>query len=87
MSQQIELAKIICPVYDPDAEVWLEVIGISENMNTLKKEIASVEHSQLIALGESDTSSNLVSQFLNSVVSSPVKSKLTKEIEAVPTYK
>ena len=21
-SQQIELAKIICPVYDPDAEVW-----------------------------------------------------------------
>ena len=46
-----------------------------------------MEHSQLIALGESDTSFNLISQFLKSVVSYPVKSKLTKEIEAVPTDK
>ena len=36
-SQQIEPVKIVCPVYDADAEVWLKVSGISENMKTLKK--------------------------------------------------
>ena len=69
-SQQIELAKIICPVYDADAEVWMEVTTISKMMKTVKEEIAEVEQLQVIALGETDTSTNFVSQFLKSVVAS-----------------
>ena len=86
-SQQIELAKIICPVYDADAEVWMEVTTISKMMKTVKEEIAEVEQLQVIALGETDTSTNLVSQFLKSVVASPVKAISTKEVEVLTPNK
>ena len=69
------MAKTIYPIYNVDAELWIEVTAISNNMKRVKEEIEEVEQLQVITLAESDTSSNLVSQFLNSVVASPVKTK------------
>ena len=57
----------------------MEVSVISDNMKMAKKEIEEAEHEQLVALGESDTLSNLVSQFLKSVVTSSGKAKPINE--------
>ena len=78
-SQQIELAKIICPIYDAEEDVWMEVSVISDNMKMVKKEMEEVEHEQQTALSETETSSNLVSQFLQSVVTSPGKAILKND--------
>ena len=60
----------------------MEVTVISNNMKRIKKVIKEVKHLQAIVLFDSYTSSNLVSQFLKSVVASPVK-KVTKELVMV----
>ena len=65
----------------------MEVTTISKMMKTVKEEIAEVEQLQVIALVETDTSTNLVSQFLKSVVASPVKAISTKEVEVLTPNK
>ena len=41
--QQINLAKIICPEYDANNEVWMKVNELSKDIDNLKKEIATEE--------------------------------------------
>ena len=77
--QQIDLAKTIYPVYDADEEIWMEVTAISSNMKRAKEDMQEVDQLQVITLADSDTSSNLVSQLLKSVVDSPVKKYMLKK--------
>ena len=84
-SQQIELAKIICPIYDADEEVWKEVTSLTKAMGDVKKELAIVETSQSNALSRTDSTSNLVSQFLKSVVAIPTAAKDIVEVNTPKT--
>lgn len=79
-SQQIELAKFICPIYDADEEVWKEVTNLIKAMGDVKKELAIVETSQRNALSDRDITSNLMSQFLKSVVAAPTAAKDIVEV-------
>ena len=80
-SQQIDMAKKICPIYNADEEVWKEVIVITTINNEVKKEIEEVKQSQIITSDDINTTSNLASQFLKSLVHSPVKTKKIQNLK------
>jgi len=66
-SQQIELAKIICPKYDINEEVWSVVAQLSEEIKNTKQDTERQEQTRTLLL-EKKTSTTLVKNFIESVL-------------------
>ena len=45
--QQINLAKMICPQYDPKNEHWKRVLELSSDIDKVKKEMATKEEKKI----------------------------------------
>ena len=63
--QEITMAKLICPVFDPDDFHWQGVMKLSEDIKHLKEEMKTKEKKQKLATYH-DNGVNMVNNFLNS---------------------
>ena len=66
-SQQIDLAKIICPLYDEDDENWIAVRDLNEEIKSVKIEIKNHNDNRAKLLAENTATTVLTQDFLNSV--------------------
>ena len=73
-SQQRDLAKIICPVYDKTDSNWIEVITLTENIQEVKKQIGLVEEERAMS-SKRNKSTQLANQFVDSICAedTPIK--------------
>ena len=85
-SQQIDMAKIICPEYDKDDENWVEVTNLTRDLAGVKKDIEKYEKLKIECMTNTSTSSELTRELLNNMNSykgSPKKSsKIPKHVRA-----
>ena len=65
-SQQIDLAKIICPVYNKTDSNWMEVISLTEDIQVVKDQLRVVEEERAI-ISEQNKSTQLANQFIESI--------------------
>mmetsp|Transcript_11045 Transcript_11045/g.12639 ORF Transcript_11045/g.12639 Transcript_11045/m.12639 type:complete len:390 (-) Transcript_11045:6-1175(-) len=72
--QEIELAKIICPTYDPTQPNWMKIKNLTTQIEKIKNDISRGEEEQR-TLHNITTSSDLASEFLDSVCNSPTKKR------------
>ena len=80
--QQISLAKIISPKYDPNNEHWAQVLSLTKDLENVKNEIAAEEKNK--KQNESSyTGSNVAKSLLNSVnmSDSPKKRKYNEDVD------
>ena len=84
-SQQIELAKIICPVYDKSDSNWMQVITLTENMQEVKQIFLFVEEERVEAL-KKDKSTQLANRFVDSICAkdSPTKTIVDISVKDTP---
>ena len=66
-SQQIELAKLICPVYDKNDENWASVADLTQDLKGVKDMIAKYEKEKTEVMNTKSTSSELTKQLLNNI--------------------
>ena len=66
-SQQIDLAKIMCPLYDEDDENWVAVRDLNEEIKSVKIEIKNHNDNRAKLLSENTATTALTQDFLNSV--------------------
>jgi len=66
-SQQIDLAKIICPLYDEYDENWIAVRDLNEEIKSVKMDIKSHNENRAKLLSANTATTALTQDFLNSV--------------------
>ena len=66
-SQAIELAKIICPLYDDEDEHWIAVMDLSKEITSVKKQINQHEKNRDDMLRSKNATTLLAQDFLKSV--------------------
>ena len=65
-SQQIDLAKIICPVYNKTDSNWMEVINLTADIQAVKHQIRVVEEERT-SIWQQNKSSQLANKFVDSI--------------------
>ena len=70
-SQEIGIARIMCPDNDPDNQHWKRVEELSREINDLKKEMAAEENKKLIELSNT-AGKKMAERFLESVTATEV---------------
>ena len=66
-SQAIELAKIICPIYDDEDEHWIAVMDLSKEITSVKIQINQHEKNRDDMLRSKNATTLLAQDFLKSV--------------------
>eukprot|EP00588_Corethron_pennatum_P014731 CAMPEP_0194271204 /NCGR_PEP_ID=MMETSP0169-20130528/5044_1 /TAXON_ID=218684 /ORGANISM="Corethron pennatum, Strain L29A3" /LENGTH=408 /DNA_ID=CAMNT_0039013497 /DNA_START=40 /DNA_END=1266 /DNA_ORIENTATION=- len=65
--QAIDMAKIICAVYNRDDPAWQSVFELTKDINQIKKRIDTVEKKRQETLTAKSANSQMVDNFLNSM--------------------
>ena len=80
-SQQIDLAKLICPVYDSIDENWASVAVLTQDLRGVKDEIAKYEKQKIDIMNTKSTSSELTKELLNNIHSISDSNKKPRKIQ------
>mgnify|MGYP003333511788 FL=1 len=80
-SQQIELAKLICPKYDKNDENWASVAALTQDLRGVKEEIAKYEKEKIEIMRTKSASSELTKELLNDIYSMNESNRKPRKIQ------
>ena len=66
-SQQIELAKIISPVYDKDDENWAVIANLTQDLKEVKEQVVKFEREKQVLMTNTSRSSALTKTLLQNI--------------------
>ena len=80
-SQQIELAKLICPKYDKNDENWASVAALTQDLRGVKEEIAKYEKEKIEIMRTKSASLELTKELLNDIYSMNESNRKPRKIQ------